>query len=339
MLVENQIIELRWNKANKKYYQNKGYIFTDYGDSFKIKAEELSPGSEIYVKVICDFCNKEYNMMWYHYVESINKKQKNACYNCKNIKAHENTLKRRQESLYVKALKACEKKNYTLLSKQEDIINNTTYVDYLCPIHGKQNMRISNLINGKGCSGCAIDAARDRYKLSADEVEKRIKKCGGILLNKEDYKNRAEKNLKIKCPECGTPFITSLVLFTQHGGQLCDKCFNNESLGEAKIRHYLEGNKIKFEQEKWFSDCRDINPLPFDFYLCTHNTLIEFDGRQHFEETGHFSYPLNIVQKHDMIKTQYCIDNNIKLIRIPYWDINNIEQILNNELILHEDIV
>ena len=31
-------------------------------------------------------------------------------------------------------------------------------------------------------------------------------------------------------------------------------------------------------------------------------------------------------------KTQYCNDNNIKLIRIPYWDFNNIEKILKKEL-------
>ena len=34
----------------------------------------------------------------------------------------------------------------------------------------------------------------------------------------------------------------------------------------------------------------------------------------------------------DTIKTKYCKDNNIKLIRIPYWDFNNIEKILKKEL-------
>ena len=34
----------------------------------------------------------------------------------------------------------------------------------------------------------------------------------------------------------------------------------------------------------------------------------------------------------DTIKTEYCKKNNIKLIRIPYWEINNIEEILNKEI-------
>ena len=34
----------------------------------------------------------------------------------------------------------------------------------------------------------------------------------------------------------------------------------------------------------------------------------------------------------DNIKTQYCQQNNIKLIRIPYWEFKNIENILIKEL-------
>lgn len=339
MLVENQIIEIEWNYANKRYYQEKGYIFTNYKDRFNVKAEDLSSGSDIYVRVICDFCNKEYDIQWNHYVKSINENQKNACYNCRHRKRYENDLKRRQENLYTKAVEACRKKGYILLFKQEDIINNTTYVEYLCPIHGKQSMRISNLINGKGCPDCVGLNNSKRFKLSPDEVEKRINECGGIWFNKDDYKNRSERNLIIGCPECGKPFVTSLVIFTQHGGQLCDECSSVESLGEKRIRHFLEDHHIEFESQKWFDDCRDINPLPFDFYLMKSNILIEYDGRQHFEETNHFTYPLETIQKHDKIKNQYCADNNIKLIRIPYWKITKIEEILNNELILHKDIV
>lgn len=38
------------------------------------------------------------------------------------------------------------------------------------------------------------------------------------------------------------------------------------------------------------------------------------------------------VQYHDAIKNKYCEDNNIKLLRIPYWDFDNIEEILKKEL-------
>lgn len=83
--------------------------------------------------------------------------------------------------------------------------------------------------------------------------------------------------------------------------------------------------------------------MPFDFYLPNHNILIEYDGEQHYYDrgykTGMFRDTLEYTQMHDKIKTDYCINNNIKLIRIPYWDYNNIDTILNKELNLHEDIV
>ena len=34
----------------------------------------------------------------------------------------------------------------------------------------------------------------------------------------------------------------------------------------------------------------------------------------------------------DSIKDKYCEDNNIELIRIPYWDQSNIESILENKI-------
>ena len=266
------------------------------------------------------------------------------CYSCSRVlalkKKNETTLKQRQDDLYLKALDACNKKGYELISKKEDIVNNKTYIMYKCPVHGLQKMRISNLINGRGCPECSLDAKSEKYRLSADEVEERISTLGGKLLNKQDYINGTERNLIIECIYCGTPFTTSLVLFTQHGGQMCDNCKDTESIGERRIRNFLELNNILFEQEKWFSDCRDIKPLPFDFYLPNYNMVIEFDGKQHYEQ-GHFTHShLSYTQAHDAIKNNYCKDNNINLLKIPYWEINNIETILNNKLIIsHKDIV
>jgi very-short-patch-repair endonuclease len=273
-----------------------------------------------------------------------NIQQGKQCYKCSRAlalkKKNETTLKQRQETLYTNALNVCIEKGYELISKKEDIINNRTYIVYKCPIHGLQKMRVSNLINGRGCPECNIEAKSELYRLSPDEVERRVADLCGKLLNKQDYINRTERNLIIECAYCGTPFTTSLVLFTQHGGQMCSNCKDTESIGERKIRIYLESNNIIFEQEKWFADCRDIKPLPFDFYLPDYNTIIEFDGEQHYKQ-GHFTHSnLSYVQTHDAIKNEYCKNNNIELIRTPYWELNNIETILNNKLLIsHKDIV
>lgn len=62
--------------------------------------------------------------------------------------------------------------------------------------------------------------------------------------------------------------------------------------------------------------------------------IIEYDGQQHFNKTL-FTDTDEALQDRinkDNIKTQYCINNNIKLIRIPYWQFNNIENIICQEL-------
>ena len=259
------------------------------------------------------------------------------CYKCSRIQALKNknktTLPRRQDLLYSKALKVSEDQGYELVSKKEEIINNRTYIRYKCPDHGLKEMRIANYNNYRGCSDCAIKNLNVLFRLDSEEVEKRIENLGGKLHNKEEYINTAEENLIIDCPYCGDPFTTSLNLFCQHGGQACPNCRNTESIGEKKIRIYLEEHKIVFEQEKWFSNCRDINPLPFDFYLPNSNKIIEFDGRQHFEQSSLFYHtPFPEQKSHDEIKNKYCKDNNIELLRIPYWEINNINNILDNYL-------
>ena len=143
----------------------------------------------------------------------------------------------------------------------------------------------------------------------------------------------------ILCPICKKPFTTSLRNFTQHKGQVCEECAKKKSIGEKRIEQYLIKNSIKYIPQYWFKDCRDIKPLPFDFYLPDLNTVCEFDGRQHFEETDYFRHDLNSTREHDKIKNQYCTDNSINIIRIPYYDIDKIDEILDNKLALHEDIV
>ena len=54
----NKQIELKWNYGNKKLYQNKGYVFTNYGDNFLVDIEDLAINSHFKVKVKCDNCGK-----------------------------------------------------------------------------------------------------------------------------------------------------------------------------------------------------------------------------------------------------------------------------------------
>lgn len=108
-------------------------------------------------------------------------------------------------------------------------------------------------------------------------------------------------------------------------------CKQNNSYGEQKISQILKENNILYEREKTFSTCifPDTQRLAkFDFYLPDYNILIEYDGIQHFViGNGQYDNPekFKITQEHDKFKDQWCKDNNITLIRIPYTKYNNLK--------------
>lgn len=97
-----------------------------------------------------------------------------------------------------------------------------------------------------------------------------------------------------------------------------------KSIGEELIANILNENNICFKKEYSFNDLIYKNKLRFDFAIFkedgTLSHLVEFDGIQHFEQTGWED--LQTIQFRDNLKNQYCLDNNIKLIRLN--DINNI---------------
>ena len=109
------------------------------------------------------------------------------------------------------------------------------------------------------------------------------------------------------------------------------------SKGEQKIIKILQGARLNFQIEKTFNDLRQ-STLRYDFYLKDLNIIIEYDGEQHFKFIKKFynnRMDWEKAKEHDRIKNSYCLAHNIKLYRIPYWDldkINNINDILNNKL-------
>jgi len=104
-----------------------------------------------------------------------------------------------------------------------------------------------------------------------------------------------------------------------------------------RIIKWLEFKGIGYVHQKPFSGCRDKGLLKFDFYIPSKNTLIEFDGEQHFMcgFVGKYKTTLEDlenIQRKDAIKTKWAMDNDKKLVRIPYTDMNDIETILQKQI-------
>ncbi len=141
------------------------------------------------------------------------------------------------------------------------------------------------------------------------------------------------KKVLIKHNKCGHKWLINPRNFTINK-RGCPKC--KMSKGEMLIENILNKYGIIPERQFTFTNCKDKKMLPFDFKVG--NILIEYDGELHYTEGRHsknkeiMRKKLLSTQNHDNIKNNYCIKNNIPLVRIPYWQFDNIEYILTSIL-------
>ena len=138
-----------------------------------------------------------------------------------------------------------------------------------------------------------------------------------------------------KC-ECGNQTLVTRNNLINGHTQSCG-CINT-SIGELNIEETLKKNNIQFNKEYVFTDLKNRR---FDFYLPELNRLIEFDGIQHFKFTNTWHQTEEEFKKaliRDNEKTNYTLSHNIPLVRIPYWERDNItlEMILGDQYLIKE---
>ena len=140
-----------------------------------------------------------------------------------------------------------------------------------------------------------------------------------IVVEKTDLRKDGRIVWKCKC-SCGKYTYATTSDLTQNRKTHCEFCQIIKSKGEKKICQLLEDANISFIREKTFDNLKSDNnrPLRFDFYLPEKGYLIEFDGKQHFKEDSGYGSDLKNIQLRDDKKNQYCFDNNLILIRIPF---------------------
>lgn len=227
-----------------------------------------------------------------------------------------------------------ESKNGNKLLNPDDYINvKTKNLKVVCGLCGSHfTTSLGSIMNSDGlCRKCGIKKSSNSNKLTPAQVEERVNSVNNnLLLNSNDYINNSVSNLKIKCGECGKIFYTSFANYEHNGKIRCDSCSQKISEPERKVMSILNRYNIKYIYNHRFKDCKDKRMLPFDFYLPEFNMIIETDGEHHFRPIWGDEYH-NTTRLHDAIKNEYCKNNNIKLLRIPFWNFNNIEDIIVKE--------
>lgn len=127
-----------------------------------------------------------------------------------------------------------------------------------------------------------------------------------------------------KC-ECGNECDVNGSFLRRGLTQSCG-CITS-SIGEINIQKILQENGIEYKKEY---TVKEIGNLRFDFALLENEKvirLIEFDGIQHYSDISGIwnkNDSLERRQERDQKKNAWAAANNIPLVRIPYWERDNI---------------
>lgn len=190
------------------------------------------------------------------------------------------------------------------------------------------SIRADSVKNGHTTScGCAkIKAASEQGKKSLIDLTNQT--FGKLTVLKRDNEYIGEKVKWICKCECGNIISVFGSNLTSLHTTSCG-CIS-KSIGEANIEKILKDNNINYAKEYSFNDLKDKGRLRFDFAIFDNNNnlieLIEFDGRQHTNDYTPWNSleTLEERQHRDNLKNDYCQKNNIKLIRIPSEQRDNI---------------
>lgn len=272
--------------------------------------------------IICQHCDKTYQVLLCNF------RTGSRCTACSDAKEISHTQKREKHIEYMKQVIA--NYNFKLLNKdiyKEYKSQDTINLEVQCPNGHIKTKSWADLYGKKfKCRQCA----NDKLKLTKEKIDK-ICDDAGLKFISATYKNMHEL-VNLQCKECAYEFITTLdSVKNKHTGCLKCKSSYNEQVIENLLKDLVILGIIQsYKKEFKIDKCRRKRLLPFDFMIIVDNiqALIEVDGEQHFDRTIEFKTGVNnfdITQESDIIKTSYCYNNLIPLLRISYSEIHNNE--------------
>lgn len=303
---------LRGKKCSKCYRSEKkttdifkNELKVKYGNEFELLSQYINNATKVTVKH--NKCGNKFDIKPTHLLE------KSRCAYCSG------NLKKNTECINNKLLKM--NSNVTIIG---EIIGMNRQVKCKCNLEHEFYSIPSNLLKGHGCSICAGNS-----KDTKETLENKLK----LKLYDDSYKiisTLKYGKVKVFHGKCGNIYETSKDSIRAGSG--CPKC--SASKGEIEIRRILNSMNIEFIEQYKFEKCINIRSLPFDFYIPKLSACIEYDGEGHYKP---FKYKnalnkFNKTKLNDSIKEEFCRNNSIKLIRIPYYNFNKIEEILKATL-------
>lgn len=304
------------------WYNINHYMELEVTNGTKLVSNESDYiNSDVKLSFICGSCGKQYKK---RFLDFKHDKQK-VCNSCFKESLQTKPLHKRNDiSLYEEKAKQLDMK---ILSSQSP-----TY-------HGKLEVEDKNGYRGyvTAAQMMRTNSKFEKFAVSNPYTIYNIRlfaKLNGYDCKIPDQKYVSDTAMMKFICSCGREFETSLTHFIHDKKSRCNECRVKQSNISKKVQDYLDFIGVSYTKEKTFTECfSDMGKkLQFDFYLEKYNLCIEVDGVQHYKPiafNGNKDDAKNqflLVKRRDQIKNEYCKANNINLLRLPFWKIENSEE-------------
>ena len=338
MLITKSVL-IEWNSPkNRKWYEEREYIFTKWKDKFEVRVEDLPDGSKAKVDVECDNCGEILTgIIWSNYKRSVKDDGKYYCHKCmmQLFGGERSRIKRLKNGI------SFYQWYYDNLPKElADYI--LSRWDYKLNVDKNGNVISPNDIsygshgfNGKGYWFKCFDHPDKHgselknissFTNNSSGVNLQCIQCNSIsmthpylvkfLINPNDALKYSMGSTKIKipmlCPNCGYKKKKTIGDLKRQGF-CCPKCGDGKSYPEKFFFNFLEQlvNKCFKTQlsRKTFKWC---GKYRYDFYIIEINGICEVGGLQHYEEIKGWKLSLKEVQQNDKDKEDLARENDIE---------------------------
>lgn len=314
---------MRWNERTREEIEN---IVKDFGYEFIDEYFAIHAGRKRRKVILSDNTGYKYDMSFENFIKSNKRKSSLSAFDTQNPF----TLKN------IKLWIQLENKSFMLLENNiyEGNDKKLYFKCFIC-----KNIFDSSwedVYCEKGCPYCVGKRVGDNNRLSI--IRPDLAQEWDYNKNEfspDEYTKSSRETVSWICSDCGNHWDARIDSRTTGNG--CKKC--SSSKGEKRINSFLNNHNIKYVIQKSFDGCFDVNKLFFDFYIPYYNLCIEYNGEQHYYPVDFAGrgkeWAENLFQKcikRDEIKSIFCRNNNIKLLIIPFWEFNNIDNILKREL-------
>lgn len=309
-------------------------------------------GSKTKIKLLCNIHNEIGTPEYY----SLMKNNSWMCSKCRlELVKKSNTITAEEAQRRVFEKFKGDRRGYDYSRVKDTFTGYNNDVTVICPIHGEFRIKFRTLISNKkdsgNCPKCLLE--NKIYGINKSiEIVKLILSNHNLIFNQDisflyfietekTWKGIEKSHIRLKCNRHNIEFTTTYKNLRNNiiGCSRCSKILlksENYCYDLIINSNFVDVNDI--ERNYYIYKVKDLTKISgirkyikVDFYIKSRKIIIEFDGEQHYRNIGFIqkSYEKFVDQvNRDNCLENYCTENEITLLRIPWIDRKRIPEIL-----------